>query len=92
MTWLNGKYVHPNYYTTRIKALLKKNGLDEKMRFRNLCHANAILMLEQGVDYKTIQIRLGHADISTTMDIYSHVNINIQKKLFKSWEKLLNSL
>jgi len=37
-------------------------------------------LLQQNVDFKTIQIRLGHGDLSTTMDIYSHVNIEMQKQ------------
>lgn len=51
-------------------------------------HTNATLLLSHGVDFKTIQTRLGHKDINTTLNIYSHVN-KIQKN---ATEKLNNIL
>lgn len=43
------------------------------VRFHDLRHANASLMLRGGVPMKVAQTRLGHATMSTTADIYSHV-------------------
>ena len=37
-------------------------------------------MLQTGTDFKVTQARLGHADIGTTFNIYSHVNLEMQKK------------
>jgi len=45
------------------------------------------LLLSQGVDFKTIQTRLDHKDINTTLNIYSHVNKEMQKN---ATEKLNN--
>jgi len=47
------------------------------------------LLLSQGVDFKTIQTRLGHKDINATLNIYSHVNKEMQKN---ATEKLNNIL
>ena len=54
------------------KHLLRKAGLDE-IRFHDLRHTNATLMLELGIHPKIVQERLGHSQIGVTMDIYSHV-------------------
>jgi len=37
------------------------------------------LLLQEGVDFKVIQERLGHSDINTTLNIYSHVTDEMQK-------------
>lgn len=89
ITWENGKHVHPNYYTLRFNRLLKKLNFDKRVRFHDLRHTNATLLLSQGVDFKTIQTRLGHSDINITLNIYSHVNLEMQKK---ATEKLTNLL
>ncbi|MCJ7689528.1 MAG: tyrosine-type recombinase/integrase [Clostridiaceae bacterium] len=47
------------------------------------------MLLSQGIDFKTIQTRLGHKDINTTLNIYSHVNKDMQKN---ATEKLNNIL
>jgi|GEM_PF-765737 len=79
LTWENGKGIHPLYYTKRFNKLMKKSSIDKPVRFHDLRHTNASLLVAQGVDFKTIQIRLGHADINTTLNIYSHVSIEMQK-------------
>lgn len=91
MTWENGKYVHPNYYTHRWIKIKEKLNLDKNIRFHDLRHTNASLLLEQGVDFKVIQERLGHSDINTTLNIYSHVNLEMQKKATEKLAEILSS-
>jgi integrase len=55
------------------KVLLKRAGLPETTRFHDLRHTCATLLLRQGVNPKFVQELLGHADISLTLNIYSHV-------------------
>ena len=52
--------------------LQKRAGLP-KCRFHDLRHLCASIMVKQGVEVKVAQERLGHRDITTTMNIYAHV-------------------
>ena len=53
------------------KSVLKKAGLPV-MRFHDLRHSAATILLSMGVHPKVVQELLGHSQISMTMDIYSH--------------------
>jgi integrase len=55
------------------KAVLEQAGLPKNTRFHDLRHTCATLLLGQGVNPKFVQELLGHADISLTLNIYSHV-------------------
>ncbi|HHW25907.1 MAG TPA: site-specific integrase [Firmicutes bacterium] len=61
---------------SRIAAAAGVSGL----RFHDLRHTHATMLLSRGVNPKVIQERLGHSTISTTMDIYSHVTKSMQKE------------
>ncbi len=54
------------------KALLERAGLPA-VRFHDLRHTCATLLLRQGVNPKYVQELLGHADISLTLNVYSHI-------------------
>jgi integrase len=58
--------------TREFKKHLVAAGL-RNIRFHDLRHTNATLLLEAGVHPKVVQERLGHSDIGTTLNIYSHV-------------------
>ena len=64
--------------TTRFQQLLAAAGLP-RMRFHDLRHGAATLMLSQGVSPRVIQETLGHSNYSTTMDFYSHVAQELQE-------------
>lgn len=85
--WESGIYIDPNYWTHRFSRVLKKLSINKKIRWHDLRHTNATLLLSQGVNFKTIQIRLGHADINTTLNIYSHVTEEMQRE---ASEKITN--
>ena len=53
--------------------ILKQNGL-RPIRFHDLRHSCASLMLANGVPMKMIQDWLGHSDMGTTANIYSHLD------------------
>jgi integrase len=55
------------------KARLQRAGLPKSTRFHDLRHTCATLLLKQGVNPKFVQELLGHADISLTLNVYSHV-------------------
>ena len=60
------------------KKLLKKAELPD-IRFHDLRHSAATLLLSLGVHPKVVQELLGHTQISMTMDIYSHVLPSMQQ-------------
>ena len=68
-----GKIIKPNYVTNHFKVLLKENNM-RPIRFHDLRHSCASLLLSQGVPMKMIQDWLGHSDMSTTANIYSHID------------------
>lgn len=68
-----GKLVNPNTLTCHFKSLLAQNGLPP-IRFHELRHSCASLLIACGISMKEIQEWLGHSAISTTADIYSHLN------------------
>ncbi len=67
--------VKPGYITQHFPLILQKNGM-RKIRFHDLRHSCASLLYANGVSLKEIQEWLGHSDISTTSNIYTHLNFN----------------
>ena len=70
-----GTRISPNYVTAGFASLLEKNGL-RKIRYHDLRHSCASLLLANGVPMKQIQEWLGHSDFSTTANIYAHLDYN----------------
>ena len=62
-----------NYVSEQFPKLLEKNGL-RPIRFHNLRHSCASLMVMNGVSMKQVQEWLGHSTFSTTADIYAHLD------------------
>ena len=70
-----GKLFRPNYITDHFKLLLEQHGL-RHIRFHDLRHSCASLLLSQGIPRKQSQEWLGHSTFATTADIYSHLDFN----------------
>lgn len=68
----DGKPIYPEYVSQLFTKLQERANLPQ-CRFHDLRHLCASIMLKQGVNVKVAQERLGHADIATTLNIYSHV-------------------
>ena len=68
-----GNIIKPDTVTGHFSALLKQNNL-RHIRFHDLRHSCASLLLANDVPMKQIQEWLGHSDISTTANIYSHLD------------------
>ena len=83
-----GAILKPNYISTSFPKLLENNGL-RHIRFHDLRHSCASLMLANGVPMKQIQEWLGHSDFSTTANIYAHLDYS--SKLFSA-DVMLSSL
>lgn len=68
-----GNIIKPNYLSAQFPRFLESHGL-KKIRFHDLRHSCASLLLANGVPLKHIQEWLGHSDFSTTANIYSHLD------------------
>ncbi len=68
-----GELMNPNYLTNYFPEYIQKHGM-KKMRFHDLRHSCASLLLANGVPLKQIQDWLGHSDFSTTANIYAHID------------------
>ena len=73
-----GNLITPNYVSRHFQTLLKNLGM-RKIRFHDLRHSCASLQLANGVPMKIIQEWLGHSDMATTANIYSHVDSESKK-------------
>lgn len=86
--WDNGTPYSPNYITHRFKQLLKKYDLPI-IRFHDLRHTCASLLVAKGFSMKDIQEWLGHSDFSTTANIYSHLDVQRKNSIATSMSDLI---
>ncbi|MEC0248904.1 site-specific integrase [Paenibacillus chitinolyticus] len=77
-----------NFHKFWIRQLSKTNV--RPIRFHDLRHTCASLLLSAGIHPKIVQELLGHSSIKITLDIYSHMMPNIQADAVKILEKMLN--
>lgn len=85
-----GNYIQPGYVRIRFHELIAKVGLPA-MRFHDLRHSAATILLIMGVHPKVVQELLGHSSIAITMNVYSHLlpsmqgdAMNLVNDVFKS--------
>ncbi len=83
-----GNLTKPDSLSEHFRKLLVRNGL-RQIRFHDLRHSCASLMLANDVPMKQIQEWLGHSDISTTANIYSHLDFTSKLKSANVMEKAL---
>ena len=69
--WPDGRAYEPNYITRRFSKAARKFGRPE-ITLHKARHTCASILIERGFDIKRIQHWLGHEDITTTLNIYSH--------------------
>ncbi len=65
--------------TRAFATLLRKAGL-RRIRFHDLRHSTATLLLEQGAELVVIKELLGHAHIGVTATVYAHVRLRLQRQ------------
>ena len=84
----DGKPLDPGVVSHTFAKVLKKAGLPH-IRFHDLRHTHATLLLKAGVHAKIVSERLGHANIGITLDTYSHVLPGLQERAAERFDEML---
>lgn len=79
-TWEKGKFIIPSNFLQRLKRMLEYCNINKNIRWHDLRHTNATLLLEGGASMKTVQERLGHSLMQTTSDTYAHVTEKMNRE------------
>jgi len=85
----DGKAFHHERPYLWFRQFIKKNGF-RYIRFHDLRHTSATLLINQGVHAKLISERLGHGSITTTMNIYGHALRSADQAAADKFENLFN--
>lgn len=72
--WSDGKPYRPDYITRTFQKVLEKHGLP-RLRFHDIRHSTASILYDKGWPLKDVSEWLGHADLSTTGNIYTHITM-----------------
>jgi len=75
---------------TSFPALLERAGVP-RVRFHDLRHSAATLMLGQGIHPKIVSEMLGHSTVAITLDLYSHTTPTMQQEAAASMNRLLQA-
>jgi integrase len=84
----DAKPTEPRTYRNYYKKLMKELNMPE-LKFHGLRHSFATRCIESNCDYKTVSVILGHSNISTTLNLYVHPNLEQKKKCI---DKMLRTL
>jgi integrase len=84
----NGMPYRPDSLTRSFKRALERHGLPQ-MRYHDLRHSTASILVDKGWDINDIKEWLGHADISTTANIYAHISHRKKVSLAQDLDKTL---
>jgi integrase len=85
----DGSALNPDTLSSGWSGFLRRAGLPH-VRFHDLRHAHATLMLSKGVHPKIVSERLGHASIGITLDTYSHVLPAMQQEAAAAFDELFS--
>lgn len=83
-----GKLITPNFVTSHFKYIIQKNKL-KHIRFHDLRHSCASLLLANGVSMKAIQEWLGHSTFNVTANFYSHLDFHSKVESAETIAKVL---
>ncbi|AZA93620.1 Integrase [Chryseobacterium nakagawai] len=84
----DAKPTEPRTYRSYYKNLMKQLDVPE-IKFHGLRHSFATRCIESKCDYKTVSVLLGHSNISTTLNLYVHPNLEQKKKAIDQMFKAL---
>lgn len=85
-----GHPLDPEQLVRAFHALREKAGLP-RLRFHDLRHTNATLLLQLGTNLKVVSERLGHANIQMTANTYSHVSLDWQRQAAETFDTMIKT-
>ncbi|MNW51059.1 Transposase [compost metagenome] len=83
-----GQRIKPGYITQNFPILLNKHGF-RHIRYHDLRHSCASLLIASGINMKEVQEWLGHSDYATTANIYSHLEYNTKVSSAQTMSEVL---
>ncbi|WP_315117904.1 site-specific integrase [uncultured Clostridium sp.] len=78
LCWEDGRPMDPHYVSQKFPKMLAEYNLP-KVRFHDLRHTHATLLLKSKTNPKVISERLGHSTVAFTLDTYSHIDVETQR-------------
>jgi integrase len=84
----DAKPTEPRTYRNYYKKMMENLNIPE-LKFHGLRHSFATRCIESNCDYKTVSVILGHSNISTTLNLYVHPNLEQKKKCVEQMFKAL---
>nr|WP_245331534.1 site-specific integrase [Clostridium algifaecis] len=84
----DGSIYRPEFISKRFRQLCSENNIPS-IRFHDLRHTHATMMLKLGVNEKVISERLGHSRVSFTLDTYTHVDTTMQRDEIQKLNRIL---
>lgn len=81
--------LNPDYVTRKFSQVLKAHNLPH-IRYHDLKHTTASLLIAKGYDLKRVSEWLGHSGIGTTANIYGHLSFDNKKDTLNTMKGLLS--
>ena len=85
----NGSMINPDTLSTWFKGFIRRHNLPD-IHYHNLRHTAATLLIAGGIDIATVSKRLGHADKTTTLNIYTHAIKSADKAAADKLQDIFN--
>lgn len=85
-----GGHMNPSTCYKILCKVINKYGL-EHIRFHDLRHTSASVLINNGVNFKAVSQRLGHSSINITSDIYAHTFESAKKESALEFDKIIKN-
>lgn len=89
-TWNDGRPYSPDYITKNFKKIVRANDdLDSDLKLHDLRASCVSMLINSGMDIKSVQKWVGHKDMQTTMNVYARTNKKRQTKVAEAMENII---